>query len=53
MPRFTSKIFTHTSLSTDYYLHRFETPWKRTITAPQAAATSLSSRHASVTCSWW
>ena len=34
--------------STDYYLYRLETPWKRKITAPQAAVTSLSSRHSVV-----
>jgi len=34
-----------------------KTPWKRNITAPQAAATSLCCRLGSVverkTCSWW
>ena len=46
MTRFTSKIFiiTITFLPTNYYLYRFETPWKRKITAPQAAAMSLRSQ---------
>jgi len=48
MPRFTSKIFviTTTFVPTDHYLYRFRTPWKRSIKAPEAAATSLGSRHA-------
>jgi len=32
---------------------RLETPWKRKITAPQAATTSVGSRRDSVACYWW
>jgi hypothetical protein len=39
-----------TPWTTDYYLYRLETPCKRNITAPQAATTSLGSRHDSVAC---
>jgi len=37
---------------TDYYFYRLETPWKRTVTAPNAAATFLGTRRGSVACSW-
>ena len=38
---------------TDCYMYRRETSWKRKITAPQVAATSLGSRRGSVACTWW
>jgi hypothetical protein len=34
-------------------LYGLESPWKRNITAPQAAALSLDSRRSSVARSWW
>jgi hypothetical protein len=50
---FTQRLLYQLANTTDDYLYRRETPWKRYITAPQAAATSLDSRDSIVARSWW